>query len=137
MSSDDSSADRQLPTARPPFQVGERVAFFPAVLGPAANWLRWDFAVIDDINEAAETFGFHFVGEPGVRHAQGLEKIVRPTPAYEAWRVAWDKAFGRSQDEGIALAETKELWLRVLAEHPIHGSKDEIDRHAALPPIRR
>jgi hypothetical protein len=111
------------------------VAFFPAVFGPTADWLGMGFAVIDDIDDAAESFGFHFVGEPGVRHSQDLENIVRLTPNYEAWRVAWDEAFGRTQDDAAASAETNELWLRVLAEHPIHGSDDEIDRHAALPPI--
>jgi hypothetical protein len=50
-----------LPPPGPPFQVGEEVAFFPAEIGPTSNWLRWDFAVIDDIDEDAESFGFHFL----------------------------------------------------------------------------
>src|SRR3712207_5430717 len=57
----------------PPFRVGETVAFFPAEIGPTSVWLKWDLAVIDDIKEEAQSFGFHFVGEPGVRHGQGFE----------------------------------------------------------------
>ena len=51
---------QDLPPPGPPFQVGEEVVFFPAEIGPTSNWLRWDFAVIDDIDEDAESFGFHF-----------------------------------------------------------------------------
>ena len=108
------------------------MAFFPAEIGPTSNWLRLDLAVIDDIDEAAESFDFHFVGEPSVRHAQGFENIVRCTPNYEAWRSAWEDAFERTQDEAIADRETDALWLRVLAEHPIHGC--QVYRHPRLPP---
>ncbi len=113
----------QLPAAGPPFQAGEHVVFFPAVFADVSDpiWASWEEAVIDDINEAAETFGFHFVSDPGTRHAQGLENVVRPTPNYRAWRAAWDFAFARTGDDRLADAETRSLWLRVLAEHPIHG----------------
>ncbi len=131
MTFDKDPAERPLPSPGPPFHIGERVAFFPAVIGPTSNWLQLDYAVIDDIDEPAESFGFHFVGEPGVHHAQGLENVVRPSVNYDAWRFAWEAAFARTSDESAAHAETKELWLRVLAEHPIHGS--DVDRHPALP----
>jgi hypothetical protein len=123
MTSDREPARELLPAPGPPFQIGEEVAFFPAEIGPTSNWLRLDYAVIDDINDDAESFGFHFVGEPGVRHAQGYENIVRRTPNYEAWRSAWEKAFARTTDERIADSETEPLRLRVLAEHPIHGAR--------------
>jgi hypothetical protein len=112
--------------------VGETVAFFPAEIGPTSNWLKWDLAVIEDIDEEAQSFGFHFVSEPGVRHAQGFENIVRPTSNYRAWRAAWEDAYGRTHDERLADAEAETLWLRVLAEHPIHGGV--VDRHPRLPP---
>jgi hypothetical protein len=123
-----------LPSQGPPFQVGEEVAFFPAEIGPTSKWLRWDYAVIDDINEGAESFGFHFVSQPDVRHAQGFENIVRRTPNYEAWRSAWEEAFARSKDEAHSDRDTHALWLRVLAEHPIHGGR--LHRHPVLPPVR-
>ncbi len=132
MPTESEPVDQSLPTPGPAFQVGEQVAFFPAVIGPTSPWLRLDFAVIDDIDIAAESFGFHFVGEPGVRHAQGFENIVRRTPNYEAWRSAWKDAFDRTQDEAIADRDTDALWLRVLAEHPIHGG--QLYRHPRLPP---
>jgi hypothetical protein len=94
-------------------------------------WMSWDFAVIDDINEGARSFGFHFVDEPEARHAQGFENIVRRTPDYEAWRAAWEAALARTQNERIADLETHALWLRVLAEHPIHGYR--LDRSPQPP----
>lgn len=132
MPSDTDPSRELLPLPGPPFQIGDEIAFYPAEIGPTSNWLRWDFAVIDDINEGAESFGFHFVSEPGVRHAQGFENIVRRTPNYEAWRSRWEDAFARTQDERAADLEAHRLWLRVLAEHPIHGGR--LYRHPALPP---
>ena len=131
MASDTDPLPESLPPPGPPFQIGEQVAFFPAEIGPTSDWLRFDFAVIDDINEEAESIGFHFVSEPGVRHAQGFENIVRRTPNYEAWRSAWEDAFARTQNEKSADGETETLWLRVLAEHPIHGGR--LYRHVRLP----
>lgn len=107
------------------------VAFFPAEIGPTLMWFDWEMAVIEDINEEAQSFGFHFVSDPETRHAQGFENIVRPTDNYRAWRTAWDAAFARTGDEQTADAGTRELWLRVLAEHPIHGGTQR--RHPALP----
>jgi hypothetical protein len=121
MDSDASPA----PEPGPPFEVGERVAFFPAEIGPTSMWLAWDYAVIDDINEAAEDFGFHFVSEPGVRHAQDFENIARCTPTYEAWRTAWTDAYSRTRDEALADRETEHLRIRVMAEHPIHGPRQQ------------
>src|SRR5262245_15877543 len=93
----------------PPFRVGEEVAFFPAVIGPTSDWLRMGFAVIDDIDAKAESFGFHFIGSPNERHAQGLENIVRRDALYDEWRSAWDAAFARTGDESIADDATNEL----------------------------
>lgn len=125
-----------LPPPGPPFHIGERVAFFPAeiapaVKGPASVYLDLDEAVIDDIDEKAQSFGFHFVSEPGVRHAQGFENIVRVNDSYRAWRSAWEAAYARTGSEEGADAEARKLWLRVLAEHPLHGSSG-IHRHPAL-----
>lgn len=111
------------PDFRLPFRVGETVVFFPAVTGPTSLWLAWDYAVIDDIDDEAGTFGSHFVGEPGIRHAQGFENIVRPTPAYHAWCSAWESAYRKTRDEGVADAETEDLARAVLAEHPEHGPR--------------
>jgi hypothetical protein len=107
----------------PPFRVGERVAFFPTVIGPTSNWLRFEDAIIDKISTKAESFDFHFVSEPEpkTRHAQGLENIVRRSAAYEVWRSAWEAAFARTGDEQTADRETEKLRVKVLAEHPIHG----------------
>lgn len=128
--------EESLPPAGPPFEVGGHVAMFPAVIaprvkGPASVYLDWDEMVIDDIDEAAESFGFHFVSEPGVRHAQGFENIVRRTENYEAWRASWLETYKRTGSEETADSAARQLWLRVLAEHPIHGS-DGPDRHLAL-----
>jgi hypothetical protein len=120
--------DPSLPPPGPPFRVGETVAFFPAEIGPTSGWLRWSHAVIEDINEDAESFGFHFVDTPDERHAQGFENIVRVPPNYLAWRSAWEQAFARSGDEHEADRTTYDLWLRVLAEHPIHGPT--LERHS-------
>jgi hypothetical protein len=116
-----------LPEPGPPFLVGEGIAFFPAELGPTSRWLAWDFAVIDDIDYEAETCGFHFVGEPDRRVAQGMENIVRRIQNYDVWRAAWEAAFARSGDESTADRATHDLRLRVLAEHPIHGPR--LGRH--------
>jgi hypothetical protein len=110
-----------LPAPGPPFAIGEHVVFIPAVLGPPSMWLKLDEAVIDDIDEEAESFTFHFVSQPGVPAAQGLENVARANDTYRAWREAFESALAKSGDEGHADEETGDLWLRVLAEHPIHG----------------
>ncbi len=81
------SVDGRLPEPGPPFRIGDEVAFFPAELDLPSDpsWLGWDFAVIDDVNADAESFGFHFASAPGARHSQGMENIVRRTPKYETW----------------------------------------------------
>jgi hypothetical protein len=103
----------------------------PRVEGPASVYLDWDEMVIDDINEAAESFGFHFVSKPDVRYGQGFENIVRVNDSYRAWRAAWEDAYARTGSATSADNESRELWLRVLAEHPLHGSVG-INRHSAL-----
>jgi hypothetical protein len=128
---DEAGYTPPLPPPGRPFRVGDEVAFFPAVIGPTSNWLRLDFAVIDDINEDTGTFGFHFVGEPGTRHAQDLENIVRRSLMYEAWRSAWQASFDQNQDERFADRDAGTLRLQVLAQHPIHGhalSRDDRPR---------
>ena len=127
----------KLPSAGPPFKVGEHVAMFPAVVapsvaGPESVYLDWDEMVIDNINRPAESFGFHFVSEPGVRHGQGFENIVRANETYRAWRMVWLAAWERTGSNGVADRESRDLWLRLLAEHPIHGSAGRF-RHEALP----
>ena len=89
MTTENSQALGPLPAPGPPFQVGELVAFFPAEIGPASFWLAWDDAIIEDIQPEAQSFGFHFVSEPGVRRGQGFENVVRKSPNYKAWRRAW------------------------------------------------
>jgi hypothetical protein len=85
-------------------------------------WLNWEHAVILDVDARAETVGFRFVSEAqSVRHAQGMENIVRISPNYRMWRAAWDEVYARARDEAAADREVKDLWMRVLAEHPIHG----------------
>jgi hypothetical protein len=114
-----------LPAPGPPFEVGDEVAFFPAEIASPDDpgWLGWEFAAIDDINEAAESLGFHFVSEPNVRHAQGFENIVRRTPRYARWRSAFERAVAAGKDPNADPA-VRELWLRVLAEHPVHGGSE-------------
>jgi hypothetical protein len=85
-------------------------------------WFKWEEAVILDVDQEAETFGFRFISEPeGVRHAQGMEVIVRVTENYLAWRRAYEEAYARKGDDQAASNETAQLWRRVLSEHPIHG----------------
>jgi len=99
--------------------------------GPGSVYLDWDEMVIDDISEGAESFGFHFVSEPGVRRAQGFENIVRVNHTYRTWRSAWEDAFARTGSTNEADAESRPIWLRVLAEHPRHGNSG-VNRHPAL-----
>ena len=131
-----SKPSEPLPPPGPPFHVGDHVAMFPAVVaprveGPASVYLDWDEMVIDDVNEGAQSFGFHFVSEPGVRKAQGFENIVRINDTYRVWRATWEDAYARTGSTQAADAESRALWLRVLAEHPLHGSSGS-DRHSAL-----
>jgi hypothetical protein len=58
--------------------------------------LDWDEMIIEDINGPAESFDFHFVSQPTVRYAQGLENIVRVNETYRAWRSAWLAALQRT-----------------------------------------
>ena len=118
-----------LPEPGPPFRVGERVAFAPGVIGPTRMWLDWEEAVIVDLDDDAETFGFRHVSEPDdARHAQDQENIVRVTPNYRAWRTAWEASYVRTGDEQAADADASELWIKVLAEHPIHGKQLDLER---------
>src|SRR2546430_2845041 len=113
-----------LPEPGPPFAVGEHVRFAPIVFATPDDpaWFKWEEAVILDVDYGAESFGFRFVSEPeGVRHAQGMEVIVRSTENYLAWRQTYEMAYARTGDDQAAFRESKPLWLRVLAEHPIHG----------------
>jgi len=123
--------DALLPAPGPPFRVGETIAFFPAEVGPTSLWLAWDDAVIEEISAEAQSFRFHFVSEPGVRRGQGLENVVRKTANYDAWTATWKREFERTGSEEAADAAAHELWLRVLAEHPMHGSAG-MSRHRAL-----
>jgi hypothetical protein len=118
-------ADEPWPEPGPPFRIGDELAFFPAELDLPSDpgWLRWDFAVIDDVNAEAESFGFHFASEPVGRHAQGMENIVRRTPNYETWRAAFEAALAVTGDPAAAHERTHDLRRRVLAEHPIHGPR--------------
>jgi hypothetical protein len=85
-------------------------------------WLDWEEAVILDVDEEAQSFGFRHVSErEGVRHSQGLENAIRVTSNYRAWRSAWQESYAKSGDEMVADRETEGLWRKVLAEHPIHG----------------
>jgi len=119
------SIDTRFPQPGPPFRIGDEVAFFPAEIESPSDpgWLRWGFAVIDDVNEEAESFGFHFVSEPGARHAQGMENIVRRTPNYESWRTAFEAVLSATGDSAVAHERTAALRRRVLVEHPIHGPR--------------
>ena len=113
-----------LPEPGPPFAVGEHVRFAPTVLSTPEDpaWFKWEEAVILEVDEEAETFAFRFISEPeGVRHAQGMEVIVRVTENYLAWRRAYEEAYARNGDDQAASNATAQLWRRVLAEHPIHG----------------
>src|SRR4051812_47491689 len=113
-----------LPPPGPPFAVGDEVAFFPAEVatGEDPGWLRWDYAVIDDVNEAAHSFGFHFVPGPAGRPPQGMENIVRQPPTYDQWRAAFERLSSQGQDPESDPA-VHDLWVRVLAEHPLHGGQ--------------
>lgn len=115
--------DEPLPQPGPPFRIGEEIAFFPAEFETLEDpgWLRWDYAVIADIDEPAGSIGFYFLATPHARHAQGMENIVRRTAGYLAWRSAFEAALAATGDPTKAHAQTHELWVRVMAEHPIHG----------------
>lgn len=131
-----SPTNEPMPPPGPPFRVGDHVAMFPAVIapsdqGPESVYLDWEEMVIEDVSEGAESFGFHFVSEPGVRHGQGFENIVRVNDTYRAWRAAWEDAYTRTSSACAADAESRPLWLRVLAEHPMYGSSGHA-RHLAL-----
>jgi hypothetical protein len=121
---DESKAQAvDMPEPGPPFRVGERVAFAPTVIGPTRMWLAWEEAVILRVDQEAVTFEFRHISEPeGARHSQGLENVVRVTDNYRAWRSAWEASFAKSGDEATADRENANLWLRVLAEHPMHGA---------------
>ncbi|HEX7591822.1 MAG TPA: hypothetical protein VF375_07710, partial [Candidatus Limnocylindrales bacterium] len=133
-----SAGGGALPLPGPPFHIGDRIAMLPAIIGlrvngPESVYLDWDEAVIDTINEEAESFSAHIVSGAG-QFSQGFENIVRANETYHAWRAAWLVAFARSGDSDIADRETRPLWLQVLAEHPEHGSSGPY-RHQALGPV--
>lgn len=111
--------DATITSTPEPFKPGDEVAFFPVEidLPHDPGWLSWDFAVIDDVDEGAETFHFHFVGTPDERWGQGMENIVRRTPAYATWRKEFER---RLKEDGYerASAATEDLRLAVLVEHP-------------------
>lgn len=125
-----------LPGPGEPFSVGEHVAFFPAEIDPGEMWLSWDEAVIDEVRPGAQSFGFHFVSEPDVRHGQGMENIVRRTVYYRRWRRVATEALARTNNAAAAFEAAKPWWIRVLAEHPLHGSASS-RRHPALPAARK
>jgi hypothetical protein len=102
-----------LPNPGPPFRAGDEVAFFPAEISADDDpgWLRWDYAVIDQANQAAQTFTGHFVSSPEESFSQDLNNIVRRTANYYRWRAAIERGD----------ADEVELRTHVLAEHPIHG----------------
>ena len=107
-------------TSKPqPFKPGDEIAFFPVEIDPPGDpgWLSWDFAVIEEVDQGAETFRFHFVGTPHERWGQGMENIVRRTPAYAAWRQAFERQLKEHGYER-ASAHTEDLREAVLAEHP-------------------
>jgi hypothetical protein len=110
-----------LPEPGPPFRAGDEVAFFPAEVSTAEDpgKLLLEYVVIDDVNDEAETFSGHFLSAPGDRFSQDVNNIVRRSPTYNRWRLAMEQATraGHPLDDH----EEKELRLRVLAEHPIHG----------------
>ncbi len=121
------------PQPGPPFRIGEHVVMFPAVVapdrpGPGSVYLDWDEMVIDDIDESAESFGFHFVSEPGVRSGQGFENVVRADETYRSWRSAWLAAWEQTGSEAAANRETEELRLRVMAGQPIYGQSGSVRR---------
>ena len=118
-------SDDPLPPPGPPFAVGDVVAFFPAEIDIPGDpgWLSWDYAVIEDVDAPAESFGFHFLGTPDVRRAQGWENIVRRSPRYNAWRTAFERGLHDGKDP-YADPNVIELMAAVLAEHPIHGGSD-------------
>ena len=97
----------ELPEPGGPFRVGEHVAFFPAEVDPGDMWFSWDEAVIDDVRPEAESLGFHLVSEPGVRHAQGMENIVRRSVYYRRWRRNATEALARTNDAAAAFQEAK------------------------------
>jgi hypothetical protein len=61
------SMEGRLQRAGPPFRIGDEVAFFPAEVESRSDprRLRWDFVVIDDIDEGSELLSFHCVFKPG------------------------------------------------------------------------
>jgi len=122
--------DDPLPTPGSPFEVADEIALFPVQISSRDDpgWLGRDYAGIDDINERAETFGFHFVSDPGTRRAQGMENIVGRTPSYYAWRAAYEAALAAAGDPKVAMRETQGLARRVVAEHPIYGHDLRRDR---------
>lgn len=117
--------DDPLPPPGPPFAAGDEVAFFPAEIDIPGDlgWLGWDYAVIDEVDAPAQSFDFHFVSTPDVRHAQGFENVVRRSARYEEWRAAFKQVLDAGKDP-YADPGVTELMARVLAEHPIYGGSE-------------
>ena len=123
--------DKELPAAGPIFAVGERVAFFPAELGPTSMWLGWDDAILDEVYLESDSFRCHLTSAPDESFGQGMENIVRRDERYLEWRRIWDGVFTQTDSQDEADAATARLWLELLAAHPLHGS-DGIYRHPRL-----
>jgi hypothetical protein len=120
--------DRQqmqsLPDAGPPFRPGDEVAFSPAEIASPDDpgWFWWEYAVIDDVTAAAQTFGGHYLSKSEDRFAQDMNNIVRHTTTYYRWREAMERALATGTENSDP--EQQELRLMVLAEHPIHGGSE-------------
>jgi hypothetical protein len=109
-----------LPLPGSPFAVGEIVVFAPLTLGPVSTY-DWRDMVITEVHVEAESFHAYYLDDPQrERFGQGFEMIARRTRYFERWLAAWTEAGARSS-EGAAWAETADLWLYVVAEHPVYG----------------
>jgi hypothetical protein len=120
----ETNLDPDLPEPGPPFRIGERVIFAPIVFGPISDYLNDDENELEilEVDHEGGSFAYREIADPdGRRFAYGMDEVVRVTPNYVAWRAAWVDVYTRTCNEQTASRETENLWLRVLAEHPIHG----------------
>ena len=69
-----------------------------------------------------------------MRNGQGMENIARRSVYYRRWRRVVTETLARTNDANEAYEAAKPWWIRVLAEHPLHGSTGP-RRHAALPRV--
>jgi hypothetical protein len=110
-----------LPLQGPPFAVGEVVVFAPLTLGPVSTY-DWRDMVITDVDLEAESFHAYYSDDPErERFGQGFEMIARRTLYFERWLTAWKEAIAHSATDHDAFVKTADLWLYVVAEHPIYG----------------